>query len=684
MVTRIGRMTLVTLGLLAATAVEARAQSLGTYRFQLQPYCNVVVVNITQNGSVYTLDGYDDLCGATQRASVVGMALLNPDGTVGFGMTIVAAPGGTPTQVYATASPVTGNGSWRDGAGASGSFILTPGASTGGSLRPIPPSGLPDGSVTSAKILDGAVGSSDINAAQVQQRVAGACASGQLMTGVNQDGTVVCQAVTSGSGGDITGVAAGTGLTGGGTTGDVTLTIAYAGPGSSTFAARADHTHDAGGTANTRVGDGALPSVGGVGTNTALGASALAANTSGSANTAAGANVLLQNIAGRENTGAGYNALRNVTASGNTGVGWTAGQLTSSGANNTFVGRRAGFVNTTGTGNTVLGGDGDLGSNNLTNATAIGYRARVDASNAMVLGSIDGVNGAGSNTYVGIGTTTPNAPLDIDFEATPTDGDAMRVASSSGVNLSLLAYRGLRSAPTAVQSGDFLSTIRTDGYTGSGFTNNGRAAITAEATENWTASANGTRLAFHTTADGTAGMLERMRITNGGQVAIGRNLAAQLLDVNGNVRVGTGTTGCVEDRDGTLIAGTCSSDARLKRDIASFPSMLDKVSRLRPVTYFWRSEELPDRHFGASQSFGLIAQEVEALLPDMVTTDAQGYKAVNYSKLPLLTLQAVKELVAENDTLKTQVRDQQGDVAALRAELASMRTLVEQLVAAQR
>jgi hypothetical protein len=61
----------------------------------------------------------------------------------------------------------------------------------------------------------------------------------------------------------------------------------------------------------------------------------------------------------------------------------------------------------------------------------------------------------------------------------------------------------------------------------------------------------------------------------------------------------------------------------------------------------------------------LIAQEVEAVLPELVTTDEQGFKAVNYSKLPLLTIQAVKELKAENDDLKTR--------------LAALEQLVQQL-----
>jgi hypothetical protein len=53
----------------------------------------------------------------------------------------------------------------------------------------------------------------------------------------------------------------------------------------------------------------------------------------------------------------------------------------------------------------------------------------------------------------------------------------------------------------------------------------------------------------------------------------------------------------------------------------------------------------------------LIAQDVEKVLPDLVETDADGFKAVNYSKLPLLTIQAVKELKAENDALKQRIAE---------------------------
>jgi hypothetical protein len=64
------------LGLGGASIVEA--QSLGTFRWQLQPYCNVVSVTVTQNGELFTLDGYDDQCGdpATVKYHVLPSLLL--------------------------------------------------------------------------------------------------------------------------------------------------------------------------------------------------------------------------------------------------------------------------------------------------------------------------------------------------------------------------------------------------------------------------------------------------------------------------------------------------------------------------------------------------------------------------------------------------------------------------------
>jgi hypothetical protein len=124
---------------------SAQAQPLGTFRWQQQPYCNVVNLSVVQDGTLYRLDGYDDQCGAGTRASAVGLAFFNPDGTAGIGLTIVTTPGGTPLHIDATVSLATISGTWRDSAGNTGPFVLTPGAPIAGSPRPAPRAVFPSG-----------------------------------------------------------------------------------------------------------------------------------------------------------------------------------------------------------------------------------------------------------------------------------------------------------------------------------------------------------------------------------------------------------------------------------------------------------------------------------------------------------------------------------------------------------
>lgn len=133
------RFTIIIGSLLSAVAIPcmADAQSLGTFRWQLQPYCNIVSVAVTQSGGVYRLEGTDDQCGGgNDRASVIGTAFQNPDGTIGFGLNVVTSPGGRAVPVDAEITLATLSGTWRDGAGNSGTFTFTPGAGTGGSPRP--------------------------------------------------------------------------------------------------------------------------------------------------------------------------------------------------------------------------------------------------------------------------------------------------------------------------------------------------------------------------------------------------------------------------------------------------------------------------------------------------------------------------------------------------------------------
>ena len=82
-----------------------------------------------------------------------------------------------------------------------------------------------------------------VNTAAIQSRVTGSCGSSSSIRVINGDGTVVCQADTN-SGGDITSVTAGAGLGGGGQSGDVALSVSFGGNGVATTVSRSDHNHD--------------------------------------------------------------------------------------------------------------------------------------------------------------------------------------------------------------------------------------------------------------------------------------------------------------------------------------------------------------------------------------------------------------------------------------------------------
>jgi len=192
-VTRVGFF----LGALCVTllaAPSASAQVLGSFAWQMQPYCNVVTLTLTSTPAGYTLDGIDDQCAAANKASAVGVASFNAGGLVNVNLTVVTAPSGKAVHVAAVVSPATGSGTWTDSVGNSGTFALG-GSTPGLPVRPFPASGLGVAVITSAEIAAGAVGAGDINTAEVQARITGTCAAGQAVTSVNADGTVVCAAV---------------------------------------------------------------------------------------------------------------------------------------------------------------------------------------------------------------------------------------------------------------------------------------------------------------------------------------------------------------------------------------------------------------------------------------------------------------------------------------------------------
>ena len=99
------------------------------------------------------------------------------------------------------------------------------------------------------------------------------------------------------------------------------------------------------------------------------------------------------------------------------------------------------------------------------------------------------------------------------------------------------------------------------------------------------------------------------------------------------------------------IAGTLTqnSDQRLKTDIQPLRNTLDKVLRLRGVSYVMKDDVARER------KIGVVAQELEEEYPELIATSESGIKSVAYANLTAVLIEAVKGLKAENDSLKARL-----------------------------
>jgi hypothetical protein len=98
-----------------------------------------------------------------------------------------------------------------------------------------------------------------------------------------------------------------------------------------------------------------------------------------------------------------------------------------------------------------------------------------------------------------------------------------------------------------------------------------------------------------------------------------------------------------------------SSDRRLKENIIPIPNALDKVMAINGVTFDWiplSDEQRKTLHPNEGHDIGIIAQEIEAVLPEVVTTRDTGFKAVKYEKIVALLIEAIKEQQSQIDQLK--------------------------------
>ncbi|TAM48014.1 MAG: tail fiber domain-containing protein [Acidobacteria bacterium] len=111
------------------------------------------------------------------------------------------------------------------------------------------------------------------------------------------------------------------------------------------------------------------------------------------------------------------------------------------------------------------------------------------------------------------------------------------------------------------------------------------------------------------------------------------------------------------------------SDIRFKRDVVTLADALDKVLELRGVSFFWRREEFPDKPFEPGPQIGFIAQEVEQVYPEVVSTGPDGFKTLDYSKLTPILTEAIKAQQAIIEKQRSELDEVEERLARLESRL---------------
>ncbi|MEO1654191.1 MAG: tail fiber domain-containing protein, partial [Bacteroidota bacterium] len=303
-----------------------------------------------------------------------------------------------------------------------------------------------------------------------------------------------------------------------------------------------------------------------------------------------------------------------------------------SGHYNTFIGTLAGEMNKTGDYNTYLGqragNDNVNGSHNVFLGFRAGYRNL--NSGSVLIGHRAGYNEQGANKLY-IANSNTNTPL-IYGEF---DNQVLNINGSLGIGIKNPARPLHIRHPEAIlridrdQSHPGLALLRYE----PGFNQIWKSFVI----QNEASGKGQGRFVIGDLGIKEQGQSEmRFVVANSGNIGIGNFIdfdPSHKLSVLGNV---------------LAVNYLSISDKRLKQNIQPIPQAMDKLMRVKGVTYQFNRKGVAAKGISPGQQLGLIAQEVEKVFPELVEADDQGYKAINYIGLIPVLIEALKEQEARH------------------------------------
>jgi hypothetical protein len=170
-------------------------------------------------------------------------------------------------------------------------------------------------------------------------------------------------------------------------------------------------------------------------------------------------------------------------------------------------------------------------------------------------------------------------------------------------------------------------------------------------------------LATQTTGDYVASLVASTGVTitnNSGEnatpsIAIGQAVATSSNVQFNSLGVGMAASATAGRIDATNdVVAFSSSDIRFKENIVPIENALDKISKISGNTYDWKAENKIE-HGYEGNDVGVIAQEIEAVLPQLVQTRESGFKAVKYDKLVALLIEGIKEQQTQIHSLTIEI-----------------------------